>query len=520
MLDFGVAKLVSDDAAHRTATGAAIGTPSYMAPEQCRGKPVDHRADIYALGVVIHEMLTGERLFQGESAMDILMKHVSEPPRPMSAVCPSLPKELDAPVLAMLAKSPHDRPDSAGVAVAALAGRARLGVVEVVAGVATAEPTSFERTLARRDAATVMSVSPGLPVVASDAASPEREPGAGRPPGLRPDEPGSGRPPGLRPGEPGYAPGPIVAAAATPSEATPALGGGTEVDRAAIEAAGDDVARPDDAGADDAPRADDTRLPEGAPQPDEAAAAQAARVLAASADGRFAISSKGNTIKVWDLRTGQAVHTFPGQVDPAAGPKVPGQEARDPARALGPSSRGAGTASGARAPQAKAKPAGRTGSWALLAGGAAILAAVGFMLKSRAPASPIATAETAPARTSGRDGGISREPELRPDARSALHTAGELPSDKVTVRVAVTPADADVILDGLRVGKASDPLVLPRSDRRSALRFEKSGFEAQTVWIVPDHDSALPPIALQAAPASAPSPGPAFAVPPGLGHPR
>src|SRR5262249_49500067 len=124
VLDFGVAKLMSDEMAHRTATGVAIGTPSYMAPEQCRGKSVDHRADIYALGVVIHEMLTGARLFHADSAMDVLMMHVGEPPRPMSEVCPDVPGELDAPVLSMLAKQPRQRPSSAGAAVAALADRA------------------------------------------------------------------------------------------------------------------------------------------------------------------------------------------------------------------------------------------------------------------------------------------------------------------------------------------------------------------------------------------------------------
>ena len=78
LLDFGVAKLVSDDAAHKTATGIAIGTPRYMSPEQCRGKKVDHRTDVYALGVVIHEMLTGRPPFEGDSAVDVLFKHTTE----------------------------------------------------------------------------------------------------------------------------------------------------------------------------------------------------------------------------------------------------------------------------------------------------------------------------------------------------------------------------------------------------------------------------------------------------------
>ncbi len=120
LLDFGVAKLVDDELAHKTATGVAVGTPRYMSPEQCRGKSVDHRADIYSLGVLVHEMLTGKPLFDGDSAMDVLLKHTTEPPPPMSSCNPALPVELDAPVLAMLAKRPNARPTSAGAAIAAL----------------------------------------------------------------------------------------------------------------------------------------------------------------------------------------------------------------------------------------------------------------------------------------------------------------------------------------------------------------------------------------------------------------
>jgi hypothetical protein len=79
----------------------------------------------------------------------------------------------------------------------------------------------------------------------------------------------------------------------------------------------------------------------------------------------------------------------------------------------------------------------------------------------------------------------------------------------VTIRLAVTPADADVLLDGLRAGSASEPLVLPRSARRTAIRFEKRGFEAETAWIIPDRDADLPPIVLRA-----------IESPQGTGHPR
>ncbi|MEP7122704.1 MAG: serine/threonine-protein kinase [Byssovorax sp.] len=139
LLDFGIAKLIGDEAAHRTGPGMVMGTPRYMSPEQARGKPADHRADIYALGVMIHEMLTGRPLFVGESAIDVLLMHATDPPPRMSSVCPDLPAELDAPVLAMLEKDLKKRPSSAGNAVAALvACAAKLPASRAPAGVAKA----------------------------------------------------------------------------------------------------------------------------------------------------------------------------------------------------------------------------------------------------------------------------------------------------------------------------------------------------------------------------------------------
>lgn len=71
LLDFGIAKLLGETAAHTTGSGMVLGTPRYMSPEQARGKRADHRADIYALGVMIHEMVTGRPLFVGESSIDV-----------------------------------------------------------------------------------------------------------------------------------------------------------------------------------------------------------------------------------------------------------------------------------------------------------------------------------------------------------------------------------------------------------------------------------------------------------------
>jgi|GEM_PF-592223 len=113
LLDFGIAKLMGDDSVqHKTRTGAAMGTPLYMSPEQCRGVGVDHRTDIYSFGVMMHEVLTGQRPFDGESMMDLMMKQAHEPPPPMSQINPALPAALDEPVLAMLAKSPGERPQT------------------------------------------------------------------------------------------------------------------------------------------------------------------------------------------------------------------------------------------------------------------------------------------------------------------------------------------------------------------------------------------------------------------------
>jgi serine/threonine-protein kinase len=122
LLDFGIAKLLADSAmAHKTRTGTPMGTPHYMSPEQCRGKNVDHRTDVYSFGVMVHQVLTGQVPFDGDDVMDVLIKQTSAVAPPMSTVRADLPKELDAPVLHMLEKDPARRPESLAAAVDALA---------------------------------------------------------------------------------------------------------------------------------------------------------------------------------------------------------------------------------------------------------------------------------------------------------------------------------------------------------------------------------------------------------------
>lgn len=119
LLDFGLVKLLGDVSVNTT-TGETLGTPFYMAPEQCQGHKIDGRADIYSFGVICFEILTGTVPFTGDSATAVLLAHVLQDPPRMSALTPDLPAEFDEPVLRMLAKEPAARPNSAGEAIAAL----------------------------------------------------------------------------------------------------------------------------------------------------------------------------------------------------------------------------------------------------------------------------------------------------------------------------------------------------------------------------------------------------------------
>jgi len=120
LLDFGMAKLLDQTTGVKTASGAVIGTPLYMAPEQALGKKVDGRADVYALGILTHELLTAKRPITGENAMSVLAAHLTVQPPRASEVHSVLDARLDAPILRMLEKNPADRPATAGAAIAAL----------------------------------------------------------------------------------------------------------------------------------------------------------------------------------------------------------------------------------------------------------------------------------------------------------------------------------------------------------------------------------------------------------------
>ncbi len=110
LLDFGLAKLVETDAqAASTSLGMTFGDPRYMSPEQARGDRIDRRADIYQLGCVAYEMLTGAPPFTGNRVFDILTKQVTEIPQPLPTRRPGVPLWMEAAVAKMLAKDPENR---------------------------------------------------------------------------------------------------------------------------------------------------------------------------------------------------------------------------------------------------------------------------------------------------------------------------------------------------------------------------------------------------------------------------
>ena len=114
MLDFGIAKILDGEAgAGLTQTGMMFGTPEYMSPEQASGTGVDHRSDIYSLGVVLYEMLVGQPPFRGRNKLALLQRHIRETPTPVERACPApLPRGLAEAIASALAKDANDRPQS------------------------------------------------------------------------------------------------------------------------------------------------------------------------------------------------------------------------------------------------------------------------------------------------------------------------------------------------------------------------------------------------------------------------
>jgi serine/threonine-protein kinase len=155
--DFGIAKIVDsssgpDDArasTHPLTAGLVVGTPEYMAPEQARGAQVDARADVYAVGVILYQMLTARLPFEADTPLSMVIKHVTEAPARPSAVCADVDPSLEAICLKALQKNPSDRFQSASEMRLALAATAaRTGATSEPRAAAAAVGTSPSPTVA------------------------------------------------------------------------------------------------------------------------------------------------------------------------------------------------------------------------------------------------------------------------------------------------------------------------------------------------------------------------------------
>jgi serine/threonine protein kinase len=166
LLDFGIAKLLAPETglAHKTRTGAPLGTPHYMSPEQCHGRDVDHRTDLYAFGVLAYVMLTGGYPLDGDDYMTILMRQLHDEPPPPSSHRPELPAGVDRVIAWLMRKDPAARPATLGEALRSLE--------HVASGeLPAAGPASTSMPLATAETASSL---PELPAFASG----NRTPGA------------------------------------------------------------------------------------------------------------------------------------------------------------------------------------------------------------------------------------------------------------------------------------------------------------------------------------------------------
>ncbi len=120
LTDFGLARIM-ESSQQFTASGVSVGTPAYMSPEQGKGVKVDHRSDIYSLGIMLYEMVTGQVPYEAETPLAVLLKHITDPLPLPHKIKPSLPEPVELVVLRALAKEPDDRFQTANELAQALA---------------------------------------------------------------------------------------------------------------------------------------------------------------------------------------------------------------------------------------------------------------------------------------------------------------------------------------------------------------------------------------------------------------
>ncbi|HEV2951473.1 MAG TPA: Stk1 family PASTA domain-containing Ser/Thr kinase [Actinomycetota bacterium] len=174
--DFGIARA---GASQMTEVGSIMGTAQYLSPEQARGAPVTAASDLYSVGIVLYEMLTGKTPFTGDTPIEIAMKHLNEPPRPPSELRSEITPELDQIVLRALAKDANERYQSAEEFSADL-DRVEAGIP--VSPETTAAATAILTGVPATDATQVLPPDAGTRVLPPRPTAPAR-----RPPGYPPD---------------------------------------------------------------------------------------------------------------------------------------------------------------------------------------------------------------------------------------------------------------------------------------------------------------------------------------------
>jgi serine/threonine-protein kinase len=181
VMDFGLAKLIEDGNADRRVTDTtvdfAVGTPGYICPEQVRGEAMDHRGDLYSVGVMLYELLTGRLPFVGATSMDVLLAHATEDPPKFVDLGVRVPRAVEEVVRWCLAKDPGDRPQSARE----LAARYAAAVERTAGGPPAPHPVGAAARTAGADGDLVTLSAEATPATKSDIQLPEGSPATPRP---------------------------------------------------------------------------------------------------------------------------------------------------------------------------------------------------------------------------------------------------------------------------------------------------------------------------------------------------
>ena len=178
--DFGLCRDLDSDSQHITQPGVTMGTPLYMSPEQARGHSMDHRSDLYSLGVTYYHMLAGHPPFRADTALALAMKHVVDTPVDLAVHRPDLPPELSRLVMKLIAKKPADRYQSASEMLRDLAKireTIQISALAAASGVAIALPSTKDE-IASIDTSPKPKTKPTPPVATDEFA--EAAPAVGR----------------------------------------------------------------------------------------------------------------------------------------------------------------------------------------------------------------------------------------------------------------------------------------------------------------------------------------------------